>query len=435
MLSAHQSGEVLPVKDLKEALPPQVAAPQSTVYSIDPIWEGSGVSEITTEDSTVVIHVTGVLTKEDYWFTAGSKSILRTLQACENNANIDLVVLSIDGPGGCALAIRELAGYVRNMSTKTVGYIEDMACSAHAQLAAACDVTFANHAMALTGSIGTYLSPMDITGYFEKLGIKTEDIYADESPEKNSTYRAWKDGDSTLIKADLSIWANDFINAMKEMRPNVDTTKRDPYKGATLYASDALEIGLIDGIGSLADAIHHTSHTNTNTDMSFKSILNAIIGKKDNTEHLSPEELAGHNASLKEVKAGAFLVPVTEEIADADAFKDALIEAEKTEQAFADEQAAHTTTKESLKTTETARDEKQGALDGLTALFGDDAKAEGFDMKAAVQVALLDQKKLKDGAAGGTPLGTEASADGDPVPDESEIDLDNLPHNKMADSF
>lgn len=400
---------------------------------VNPFFEGNGLSSINEAGSTVVLEIRGVLMKMDDWWemTAGAESIIKTLKQCEQNANISKVVLDIYGPGGSSLAIRALSDYVKSMATPTEGFANDMAASAHFMLMVSCDVAKANQPMALVGSIGTLSTMVDWTGYYKKLGLKVEEIYADESPEKNKEHRLWKDGDDSAVKHDLSIWANDFIDRVKACRPNVDTSEIDPFKGATIFASDALAIGLIDGIGEIDVAIStpesstsNSNQTNNNTTMSkFKGFLDFF--KKDTA--MTPEDLNDLNGQLADKKAGAFLVPVSDEIQTVEDLTTEMERLSTVETDLTTEKTAHTATK-------TAKDTAEQSLDSIKALFGDAAKEEEWSLADAVKLAVSDAAKWKSNPAGGGVAGTAGAAQHDDAAG-ADINLDELPHNKMADQL
>jgi ClpP class serine protease len=401
------------------------------LITVDPYWEGMGISELEGEDA-VAVSIVGVLTKYDTWW-AGSKSIIKTLEAIEANESIQTVVLVVDGPGGYSHAIQDLGEYIRSMSTTTVAFVEDMAASAHQQLVASCNVCFANNKMAIMGSIGTYQTVFDDTGFWESMGIKVEDIYAPESDKKNESYRAWVDGDPSKIKAETSVWAKDFITKMKELKPGIDSNQKDIYKGITIHASEALEIGLIDGIGTIQDALDFAKGKtqNTNTDMNnpFKSIAEWAGLKKD--EKLTPEQLSTVNQKLAESKAEAFLVPATDEIPDYETFSDKITEVEQISTDLSTEKANHSETKGKLETAE-------NSISSLKSLFGEDAEKEDFNLNDAVKQAIKDQKDFKEKPAGGAPAGTEAKADENASGKKKGVEAvqdSSREHNKRADAM
>jgi protease-4 len=439
LMKAYQSSETFPAKDFGKS-PEKAETVKEGMYAVDPYWEGRGLDAVDEEGSTIVIYIRDVLTKYDTWW-AGAVSIRKTLERAEANQNISTVVLHIDGPGGQALAVRELSKYVRDMQTRTVGYASDMACSAHQNLLAACDVCFANQPLAMVGSIGTYATYSDIKGYFESLGVKIEDIYAPESSEKNEEFRAWMDGDKSLIEADLSKWATDFIDHMKEYRPNVDTKSLDPYKGKTIYAADALRIGLIDGIGTIDDALAYGQNqqannpTNTNAEMNnpLKGFLDGLKGMMGmNDKNLTAEQISTANEELKTMGANAFMVPATDEVSSAEELNKHLSELSTS---LKNEETAHETTKGELAAAKEDKETATTALDAVKAVFGEDAKAEEFDLTESVKALAQYKKDHSDKPAGGGAEGTAGDADPTETEKVSKVDDPNRAHNKMVDAM
>lgn len=96
----------------------------------------------------------------------------------------------------------------------------------------------ANKRAEAIGSIGAYTQMLDLSGYYEKQGVKIHTIYA-ENPQKNKAYRDALAGDyKAYIKEELNPLVDDFIADIKAARPNVS---EDVFKGATYSGPAALK--------------------------------------------------------------------------------------------------------------------------------------------------------------------------------------------------
>jgi protease-4 len=97
----------------------------------------------------------------------------------------------------------------------------------------------------------------DIQPKLEKEGIKFHTIYAPESTHKNQAFELAREGKYELIQKEmLSPMAIAFQDHVKAHRgAKLDQNVPGLLSGKMFFAKDALKAGLIDGIGSMPDAI------------------------------------------------------------------------------------------------------------------------------------------------------------------------------------
>ena len=146
----------------------------------------------------------------------------------------------------------------------------DLSASAAYWIASASDHIMANNNISAEfGSIGVMMSFADVQPYYEKQGVKFHTIYAPESNYKNRPFEKALKGDYDEIKQEeLSPLAIKFQNAVKANRG--DKLKEETagiLNGKMFYAEQAKEVGLIDSIGSLDEAVQMAA------DMSRKNMI------------------------------------------------------------------------------------------------------------------------------------------------------------------
>ena len=209
---------------------------------------------------------------------------------------------------------------------------------------------------------------------------------------------------------------------MKGNRPQINGQAADPFKGAVFFAPEAVEIGLIDGVATEAQAVEallqQQNSNNPNRNMSFQNFPK--LSKARKAEQISAEELSEINAELQEKKVNAFLVPVSadfESAADFEKFAGQLETLEAENENLTEENAG-----------------LKNVSGELLALFGDDAKAEGFNIVEAVQALQKDAKAHREYVAGNGAAGADGGIDPE-AGAEGNVDLDSLPHNQKADSM
>jgi protease IV len=208
-------------------------------------------------NSVAVVQMVGPLIKYGDWCTYGADEIVGALDAANSNPNVSSIILDVDGPGGSVSAISPFEAFA-GRKTKPVLALVDQCCSAHlySSLLVADHMMAANSISALIGSIGVVMSWRDNKKYLESLGYEFHEVYPDESEDKNKAFRLAMEGNYDLIKEEmLSPLAIKFQNAVKAARPNLKVNEKGLLTGKTYMADKALDLGLIDSIGDMKQAM------------------------------------------------------------------------------------------------------------------------------------------------------------------------------------
>lgn len=207
--------------------------------------------------SVAIIDMIGPIMKYGDWCTYGADEIVNALRAADHNPNIIGTILNIDGPGGSVSAIGPFIEFGKN-KTKPIVALIDQCCSLHYwAICAVADYKMAdNNVSATIGSIGVMASFADNRGYLENLGYKFHEIYPKESEHKNLAFKLAMEGKYEMIQDEhLSPVAIKFQNAVRAACPNLKE-ETGVLTGKTFGADDALKYGMIDGIGSLEQAVN-----------------------------------------------------------------------------------------------------------------------------------------------------------------------------------
>ena len=203
----------------------------------------------------VIVDIVGAITKYSTYFSYGTQFLGELLKELDRSPSVSGIILNIDSGGGMVSGTAELTHIIKNLETPTISYTSGYQCSAALDIASGCDYHMASPFADKIGSIGTMLSYQDFSAMFEKWGAKIYEIYAPQSTDKNKEYRELMKGNEKLYTEQLKVLADDFISRMKE---NFGEKLKDDghvFKGKTYTPKEALEIGLIDELGSLEDAL------------------------------------------------------------------------------------------------------------------------------------------------------------------------------------
>lgn len=187
----------------------------------------------------------------------GVMTKMRFMRMADNHVNIKAHLMKIDSGGGEAFAMLNTSDFVKTLNKPVVAFIDDFSASAAYGIATSASHIVANRDEAYVGSIGTVATVIDDREFFEQMGIKLTDVYADASVDKNGWYRAAMEGNMDPLKAELNKFNNKFLSLVETNRGSALTQGRAVWGTGKLFnADEALNIGLIDQIGSFDDTIN-----------------------------------------------------------------------------------------------------------------------------------------------------------------------------------
>lgn len=267
---------------------------QPLVYTRSGAFVGKGSASVASapDNSVTVIPVLGPIMKNDSCGDAGTMTLAKWVEDSASNPKISAIILKVDSPGGTVSGTQTLSDAIQKarLSKPVVAFIEEgMMASAAYWIGSNADEIIASQATDEIGSIGVYTQMADFSKYYEEKGITVKDIYAPQSTQKNEDYRHFQktgEGSGHLVDG-LSFIADRFIKVVEANRAGKLNTKAgDPFKGRLYNAEEALQIGLIDSIGSMQSAINRSyeladsrkgaSASNNQSPMKFKETLKAV---------------------------------------------------------------------------------------------------------------------------------------------------------------
>lgn len=204
----------------------------------------------------VVLDIIGPIVKYSDWWYTGTQTILQIMKSLEMDERISGVLLNIDSGGGMGDGTRELADFIFNMETPSIGYSNGLVCSAAEYIFAACDVrTISPHASWI-GSVGTYIPFANYDGIYQQLGAVMKDIYAPDSSLKNLPWREMVDNANEAPFEQMAKSFNDeFLYDIKRFYGDKLKDDGKVFKGDLYRPSEALAIGLVDDLCSMEQAM------------------------------------------------------------------------------------------------------------------------------------------------------------------------------------
>lgn len=261
LLATHRPGRLVAVALGQSVQFPRRRARGYQLRALDTGLPSNSVAVLPAQRAVALVEVRGVLEQRASEWACGESAgydevTERLLGACADAA-VAAVVLSIDSPGGDVAGLAEACKRVRAAYTSAakplLAYCDEMAASAAYYLAATCDGIYAP-ASGLVGSIGAYIAHASEARALDAEGIDVTIVRSPEGKANPSDVEALDDLGRARLAAIVERGANDFA-AYISARRGMSTSTIRALNAAVLPAPDALTAGLIDGLGSLEEAI------------------------------------------------------------------------------------------------------------------------------------------------------------------------------------
>ncbi len=189
--------------------------------------------------------------------SVGSDTVTADLRAVLADDHARAVVLQVDSPGGSAVASdtiwREVCR-VRDAGKPVVVSMGAYAASGGYYVACPADVVVALPAT-LTGSIGVFGGKFVVTELLDKLGLSTGVVEQGARSRMFSSRRPFTAEERARVDAALDAVYEDFTARVAQGRGLTREAVERVARGRVWTGADALEVGLVDELGGLREAV------------------------------------------------------------------------------------------------------------------------------------------------------------------------------------
>lgn len=164
------------------------------------------------------------------------------------------VALVINSPGGSPVQSSLIAARIRRLSREkdipVFAFVEDLAASGGYWLATAADEIWADESSVL-GSIGVISASFGFDKLMGRVGVDRRIYTAGKSKSMLDPFTPEKKADVARVKALQLPIHEAFINQVKARRGDKIDEKKDLFTGDVWTGTQAVELGLADGIGHI----------------------------------------------------------------------------------------------------------------------------------------------------------------------------------------
>lgn len=202
------------------------------------------------------IYVEGEMSS-DYTGVYDQQHLLDSIDAMIEDKHNKGMIIYVDTPGGEVFAIDRLYAKIKEYQETgrpVYASMQSMAASGGYYISAPCDKIFADR-NCWTGSIGVIMGNMvDVSGLMEKLGIKVTSITSGKNKGMGGEFEPMTDEQREIFQSMIDEAYDQFVGIVADGR-NMDESKVRKLADGRIYtAKQALELDLIDEIGTFDDA-------------------------------------------------------------------------------------------------------------------------------------------------------------------------------------
>jgi protease-4 len=199
-------------------------------------------------DKIAIIEIKGMITQ--------SSGIIEEINQYQEDEGVKAIILRIDSPGGGVGPAQEIYREILKVKSKkkVVTSMGSVAASGGYYIACASDLIIANPGT-ITGSIGVLMEFPNIEELLKKIGIKGVVLKSGEHKDIGSPFREMAPEEKKILQGVIDNVHQQFVQAVAEGRKMDRSKVMEIADGRILTGEQAKQIGLIDQIGNLQDAI------------------------------------------------------------------------------------------------------------------------------------------------------------------------------------
>jgi protease-4 len=189
---------------------------------------------------------------------------IEKLDRAAKDDNVRAVVLRINSPGGSVTAsdimYTELRSFRQRTGKPVIAAMLDIAASGGYYVACAADRIYASPTT-VTGSIGVIMLAPEFSGTMSKIGARVNVIKSGDMKDAGSPFREMTEKDRAVFQGLIDKMYDRFLTVAATSRKSIPPERlRELADGRVYFGPEAKELGLVDEIGSLHDALAASKH-------------------------------------------------------------------------------------------------------------------------------------------------------------------------------
>ena len=199
-------------------------------------------------DKIAVVDIKGVI--------ASSRNIVEQIDAYKEDDDVKAIILRINSPGGGVGPSQEIHREVLKAreKKKVIASIGSVGASGGYYVACASDLIVVNPGT-ITGSIGVVMEFSNVEELLKKIGLRSYVIKSGRHKDIGSPLREMTAEEKSILQGVIDSVHSQFIRAVAEGRNMEERKVREIADGRIFSGEQAKDLGLVDRLGGLQDAI------------------------------------------------------------------------------------------------------------------------------------------------------------------------------------
>ena len=244
------------------------------------------------KNKIAVIHVEGAIVTGSIDFnTAGSGGIVKNINKARDDKNVKGIILRVNSPGGDVYASSMITNALEEFQATgrpVITSMGDIAASGGVWVTTTSEEIWAEDTT-LTGSIGVYSVVADPTPLLKWTGNNSDGVSMTKAGDIYDLSRGMNEELNKQFRENTENFYREFVTKVAENR-EMEYSEVLQFAGGRIWRGDkALELGLVDKLGSLDDAIDSMVTKleledykvfSYNTNVEFEFDLNLLIKNK-----------------------------------------------------------------------------------------------------------------------------------------------------------
>ena len=225
-----------------------------------PSYIDAKVSAKPSKNKVAVLYADGEIVDGSGKFQVAGDRFMKLVEKLRKDKNVKAVVLRVNSPGGSVSASVKIRTALDSLMKEKplVASFGDYAASGGYWISSGCQKIYAD-ATTVTGSIGVFSLIPDFSKVTKKVGVNVESVGSNKHSDMMSLMRPFDAAELAYMQASVEDIYELFVNLVATSR-GLSVERVDQIaQGRVWAAADALEVGLVDEIGTLQDAISYAA--------------------------------------------------------------------------------------------------------------------------------------------------------------------------------
>ncbi len=213
------------------------------------------------KDKVAVIYAEGNIVDGNAKQEVAGDRFAKIISDIRKDTTVKAVVLRVNSPGGSVLASEKIKAELDLLKERVplIASYGDYAASGGYWISANCDKIYSD-ATTLTGSIGVFSMIPDLGGTIKnKLHVTVTPVNSNDHADMYNGMRALTPKETAYMQANVEKIYSKFTAIVSEGREMPVARVDEIAQGRVWTGAEALEIGLVDEIGTLEDAIRYAA--------------------------------------------------------------------------------------------------------------------------------------------------------------------------------